>query len=129
MSDSDADLDEADLNKTGAPPPDDGSIRASVVRLIASGREFAEAEFAHAKLKGALIADGLRKWLVLATLALIFLVMAVVILVGSVIIALAPYVGWLGSSLIVAGVAILAAVIFALMARRTFIALFNEVDE
>lgn len=120
MSESDA-----DLKETVAPPPDDGSIKASVERLIASGRELAEAELHWAKLKAALIADGLRKWLALATLALIFLVMGVVILIGSAIIALAPYVGWLWASLIIAGVSILAAVGFALAARRTFIRLLE----
>jgi hypothetical protein len=120
MSESDADLEE-----TVAPPPDDGSIKASVERLLASGRELAEAELQWAKLKAALIADGLRKWLVLATLALIFLVMGVVILIGSAIIALAPYVGWLWASLIVAGISIFAAVGFALAARRTFIRLIE----
>jgi|GEM_PF-1202406 len=126
MSDSDVD---ADVNETAAPLPDDGSIRASVVRLVASGREYAEAELAWARLKVAIIADGLRKWLVLAALALIFLVMGVVILIGSAIIALAPYVGWLYASLIVAGISILAAVLFALAARRTFVALFEEAGE
>ena len=116
MSESDA-----DLKETVAPPPDDGSIKASVERLIASGRELAEAELHWAKLKAALIADGLA----LATLALIFLVMGVVILIGSAIIALAPYVGWLWASLIIAGVSILAAVGFALAARRTFIRLLE----
>lgn len=121
MNDSDA-----DLSEPVAPPPDDGSIQASVARLIASGKELAEAELAWGKLKAAIIADGLRKWLVLATLALIFLVMGVVILIGSAIIALAPYVGWLYASLIVAGIAILASVCFALAARKTFLDLFKE---
>ncbi len=118
---------EADLHdKVASPPPDDGSVRASVTRLLVSGREFAEAEFAWARLKAAIIADGLRRWLVLATLALIFLVMAVVILIGSAIIALAPYVGWLAASLIVAGISIVAAILFALAARKTFLDLFES---
>jgi hypothetical protein len=119
MSESDADIQDA----LAPPPADDGSIRASVARLVASGRELAEAELDWVKLKAAVIADGLRRWLVLAVLALIFLVMGVVILIGSAIIALAPYAGWLGASLIVAGVSIAAAILFALLARRTFLAL------
>ena len=117
MSDSDADLQDA--------LADDGSIRASVARLVASGKELAEAELGWVKLKAAVIAEGLRRWLVFAALALIFLVMGVVILIGSAIIALAPYVGWLGASLIVAGTAIALAILFALLARRTFIALLR----
>lgn len=121
MSTSDAD----ELEK--APPPaDDGSIRASVERLVASGRELAEAEFAWAKLRAAILADGLRKSLVFGTLAIIFLVMGVSILVVSAIIALQPYVGWLAASLIVAAVSIVAAVLCALASRRTFAALFED---
>lgn len=117
-----------DAGQEQAPPPplDDDSIRASVARLIASGKELAEAELAWARLKAALIADGLRKWLVLAALALIFLVTGVVILIVAAVIALAPYVGWLGASLIVAGIAIAAAIGFALAARRTFVALLED---
>ncbi|MBN8830338.1 MAG: phage holin family protein [Sphingomonadales bacterium] len=122
MSDPEADLEE----KAAPPPPDDGSVRASITRLVASGRELAEAELAWAKLKAAVIADGLRRWLILATLAMIFLVMGVVILIASAIIALAPAIGLLLASLIVAGSAILLAAIFALRARRTFLKLFEE---
>ncbi len=118
---------DADLHEEVAPPPaDDGSIRASVARLVASGKELAEAELAWAKVRGALLADGLRKWLLTAALALIFLVMGVTILIASAIIALAPYVGWLAASLIVAGVSILAAILCALASRRIFSGLFGE---
>jgi uncharacterized membrane protein YqjE len=127
MSESDADIADSDETVVPAPPPpDDGSIGASVARLVASGKELAEAELAWAKLKGALIAEGLRKWLVFASLALIFLVMGVVILIVSAIIALTPYVGLLYASLIVAGIAVFGAAICALAARRTFMALFEE---
>lgn len=122
MSTTDADLDGA--TQTAPPPADDGSIRASVSRLIASGKELAEAELAWAKVKGAVLADGLRKWLVLTALALIFLVMGVTILIASAIIALAPLVGWLGASLIVAGISIVAAIVCAIAARRIFTSLF-----
>jgi hypothetical protein len=112
---------DADVDEVPAPPPaDDGSIRASVTRLLASGRDLAEAELAWAKLKAAIIADALRKWLLLATLAMIFLIMGVVILIASAIIALAPLTGWLAASLIVAGISILIAALLALAARRTF---------
>lgn len=122
MSEPDADLHE----KPVSTPADDGSVRASVARLLASGRELAEAEFAWARLKTALIADGLRKWLMFASLAMIFLILGVVILIGSAIIALASFVGSLFASLIVAGACIVAAVISALFARRAFLAIFDE---
>jgi uncharacterized membrane protein YqjE len=122
MTDSDADL-QADV---ATPPGDDGSIRASVTRLVAAGRELAEAELARAKIKGAIVADGVRKWLAFAALAMIFLVMGVTILIVSAIIALAPYVGWLAASLIIAGIAIAAAILCALAARKVFFDLFKE---
>ena len=122
MSEPDADL----QDKPVPPPPDDGSVRASVARLVASGRELAEAEFAWARLKAGLIANGLRKWAMFATLAMIFLTLGVVVLIASGIIALAAYVGYLTASLIVAGVCIVLAVISALFARRAFLALFDE---
>ena len=113
-----------DEQAKAAPPPDDSSVRASFARLVSSGKELAEAELEWAKVKGAVLADGLRKWLVMAALALIFLVMGVTILIVSAIIALAPLVGWLAASLIVAGISILAAIICALVARRVFAGLF-----
>jgi len=113
-----------DEQAKATPPPDDSSVRASFARLVASGKELAEAELEWAKVKGAVLADGLRKWLVMAALALIFLVMGVTILIVSAIIALAPLVGWLAASLIVAGISILAAIICALVARRVFAGLF-----
>jgi len=111
-----------------APPPsrDDPSIKESIARLIASGREMAEAELAWARVKAQIIAENLRTWLVFAALALVFLVMGVVILIVSAIIALAPYVGMLAANLIVAGVSIVIAIICALVARRAFKTLFEE---
>jgi len=122
MSDSDTDLDETVV----PPPPDDGSVRASVARLVASGRELAEAEFAWARVKAAVIADGLRRWLIFASLAMIFLVIGVIILIGSAIIALAQVVGPLLASLIVAGISITLAAIFALVARNVFTGMFGD---
>ncbi|HZV19682.1 MAG TPA: phage holin family protein [Sphingobium sp.] len=107
-----------------APPADDGSVRASVARLVASGKELAEAELAWAKVKGAVLADGLRKCVVMTALALVFLIMSVALLIVSFLIALAPMVGWLVASLIVAGVCIAAAIVCALLARRIFAGLF-----
>jgi uncharacterized membrane protein YqjE len=108
------------------PPADDGSIRATMARLVSSGRELAEAELAWARLKAAIVAETLRKWLILAVLALVFLMMGVTILIVSAIIALAPYVGWLAASLIVAGLSIAIAALLALAARRTFSTLFES---
>lgn len=129
MSISEADLDETakagpSTGSGGPSPEDDGSIRANVTRLIAAGKELAEAELAWAKAKGAVVADGLRKWLMLAALALIFMVMGVTLLIVSAIIALMPLVGLLAASLIVAGLSIVAALVCTLAARRMLTNLF-----
>jgi len=121
MSDIDAEEQPAPL-----PPQDDESIKASFARLIASGKDMAEAELAWAKLKARLIAENLRTWLVFAALSLVFLVMGVIILIVSAIVALAPYVGMLAANLIVASVAIIVSIICALVARRAFKTLFEE---
>ncbi|HWJ71431.1 MAG TPA: phage holin family protein [Sphingobium sp.] len=131
MSISQADRDEAartgpSTANDGPSSADDGSIRGNVTRLIAAGKELAEAEFAWARAKGAVVADGLRKWVMLAALALIFLVMGVTLLIVSAIIALIPLVGLLISSLIVAGLSLLAALICTLAARRILNNLFAE---
>lgn len=129
MNISQADLDE--VAKATPPegsdetsPQDDGSIRASVTRLIAAGKELAKAELAWAKAKGAVVADGLRKGLMLAAFALIFLIMGVTLLIVSAIIALIPLVGLLAATLIVAGLSLLVALVCALAARRLLSRLF-----
>jgi hypothetical protein len=129
MNISEADLDETaeerlSTGSDGSSSEDDGSIRANVTRLIAAGKELAEAELAWAKAKGAVVADGLRKWLLLAALALIFMVMGVTLLIVSAIIALIPLVGPLGASLIVAGLSLVAALICTVVARRMLTNLF-----
>ncbi len=129
MNISEADLDETAKSgsSTGSDrpsPENENSIRANVTRLIAAGKELAEAELAWAKARGAAVADGLRKWLMLAALALIFLVMSVTLLIVSAIIALQPLVGLLAASLIVAGLSLVAALICTLLARRLLGKLF-----
>lgn len=123
MSMADADPVEPDGTRA---PEDDGSIRASVTRLLASGKELAEAELAWARAKGAVVAAGLSMSLIWAVLALILAVMGIGLLVVAAIVALMPLVGLLAASLIVAGLAILGALLCGLAARRTLANLFAE---
>lgn len=106
-------------------PVDDGSIRASVERLVASSRELATAELDWARLKAGVIAVRLRNGLVLGLLAATFLILAVIVLVAAAVIALAPILGWLGASLVVGGAAIIVAILFALAARRALAGLLG----
>ncbi|MBB5986317.1 phage holin family protein [Sphingobium lignivorans] len=109
-----------------APTADDGSIRASVERLVASGREMAEAELTWAKLKAAIIGAILGRALAFGVLAFVFLVMTLIMLIVAAVIALAPMVGWLGATLIVAGVSLAATILFGLLTRSSVQALKRE---
>ena len=120
---------EAEAVQAEPPAPDDDSIKANFTRLFASGRDLAEAELSWAKVKAAIVAETLRRWLIFAVLAVVFMVMGVTILIVSAVIALAPYVGWLAASLIVAGFSIAIAILLALAARRTFSTLFDHKEE
>jgi hypothetical protein len=96
--------------------PDD-SIRASIERLVVAGKELADAELAWAKIKGRGIARILRTGLLLASIALVCLSVGLVLLLVAGVVALAPVVGLLGATLIMSGVALAGAAIFALAAR------------
>ncbi|MCW2382039.1 MULTISPECIES: phage holin family protein [unclassified Sphingobium] len=107
----------------GTPPnPEDAlekeTIGESFSRLIASGRELAEAELTWAKLKAALIAAAARRAALFGVLAFLFVSLALVTLVAAAVIALAPSVGWLGAALIVAGGLLLLALLCGLMVKR-----------
>lgn len=127
MNDPQAQLD-ADMAHADEQPPDDDSIKANFTRLIASGRELASAELDWAKAKAMIVADVLRRGLVLAVLAFVILLFGIAVLVAAAIIALAPHVGWLGAALIVAAVLFVLTVILGLAAKRTFSGLSNPGD-
>jgi hypothetical protein len=122
--------DETDAG-TGETAPDaqrapDDSIRASIERLVASGRELAEAELAWAKIKGRGIARQLRNGLVFATIALACLTVALTLLLVAAIVALAPLVGLLAAVLIVSAVAFVATALFGLLARGAFVRMMKD---
>ncbi len=96
----------------------DGSVRENVERLIASGQELIGAELEWAKLKASLMAVGVRNLLFFGTLAIIFLFAALTTLFIGIIIALAPIVGAAFATFIVGGVALIAALLLGLAARR-----------
>lgn len=106
-------------NTRQGPPPD--SIHASVERLIASGKDLAEAELSWAKLKGRSLASLLRKGLLFGVLATTGLMVGFSLLLVAGIVAIAPHVGgFLYATLIMIGVSFALAVIFGLLARKAF---------
>lgn len=120
---------EADMAQAEQQAPDDDSIPANFARLIASGRELAAAELDWAKAKAMIVAAVLRRSLVLAVLALVLLLFGIAVLVAAAVIALAPYVGWLGAALIVSGLLFALTIILGLAAKRTLAGLSNSGDD
>lgn len=106
-------------NARQGPPPD--SIHASVERLIASGKDLAEAEISWAKLKGRSLASLVRKGLLFGILATTGLMVGFSLLLVAGIVAIAPHVGGLlYATLIMIGVSFALAVIFGWLARKAF---------
>lgn len=128
MTDPQAELD-AKVAQADQHAPDDDSIKANFARLMASGRELASAELDWAKAKAMIVANALRRGLVLAVLALMLLLFGIAVLTAAAIIALAPLVGWLGATLIVAGLLFVLALILGLAAKRSFAGLSNAGDD
>ena len=110
------------------PVSDNDTIKANFTRLIASGRELASAELDWAKAKASIVADVLRLGILLAVLAFVILIFAIGVLIAAAIIALAPHVGWLFATLIVAAVLLVLAALLGLGAKRTLSRLSNSGD-
>ena len=127
MSDSQAEL-EADMARTEESVSDNDTIKANFTRLIDSGRELASAELDWAKAKASIIADVLRRGIMLAVLAFVILLFAIGVLIAAAVIALAPHVGWLLAAFIVAGVLLALVALLGLGAKRAFSRLSNPGD-
>jgi len=115
-------------NAQKGPPPGSGdTIHASVERLIASGKDLADAEISWARLKGQSIAANLRKGLFFGLIATTGLMVGFSLLLVAGIVAIAPHVGGLlYATLIMIGVAFALAVGFGLLARNAFRELIGD---
>lgn len=113
----------------GPPPGSGDTIHASVERLIASGKDLAEAEISWAKLKGRSLAATLRKGLLFGLIATTGLMVGLSLLLVAGIVAIAPHVGGLlYATLIMIGVAFALAIGFGLLARSAFRQLIGDDD-
>lgn len=115
-------------NARQGPPPKADSIQASVERLIASGKDLAEAELSWAKLKGRSLASILRRGIFFAILATSGLMVGFSLLLVAGIMALAPYVGFLYATLIVIAFSFALALLFGWLARQAFRQLMGAGD-
>lgn len=111
----------------GPPPAQGDTIHASVERLIASGKDLAEAEISWAKLKGRRLAANLRKGLFFGLIATTGLMVGMSLLLVAGIVAIAPHVGGLlYATLVMIAVAFALAVGFGLLARNAFRQLIGD---
>lgn len=104
----------------GPPPRTDDSIRGSIERLIAAGKDLADAELSWAKLKGRSLMSTLKRGLFFSIIAVSALMVGLSLLLVAGIVALAPKVGLLPATLIIIAVAFGLAVLFSLLARQAF---------
>lgn len=116
------------VNARQGPPPKADSIQASIERLIASGKDLAEAEISWAKLKGRSLAGTLRRGIFFAILATTGLMVGFSLLLVAGIMALAPFVGFLYATLIVIGLSFAIALLFGWLARQAFRELLGADD-
>jgi hypothetical protein len=117
----------ADAARKGPPPGSGDSIHASVERLIATGKDMAEAEIAWARLKGRSLAAILRRGLLFGVIATTGLMVGLSLLLVAGIVAIAPHVGGLlYATLIMIGVAFALAIVFGLLARGAFRELMGD---
>ena len=110
------------------PPPKADSIQASIERLIASGKDLADAELSWAKLKSRSLAAILRRVIFFTVLATTGLMVGFSLLLVAGIMALAPYVGFLYATLIVIAVSFAIALLFGWFARQAFHQLLGTGD-
>jgi uncharacterized membrane protein YqjE len=111
---------------TETPPRPEGSIKATVQRLIESGKEVVHTELAWARLKGLSAVAIMWRVLVFAGLGLACLIVGVALLLVSMIVALAPVIGLFLAVLSIALLALIAAFLFGFKARRTLGKIFDE---
>ncbi len=123
------DDEEAGAGTRQGPPAGSGdSIQGSVERLIASGKDLAEAEIAWARLKGLSLAAILRRGLFFGVVAVSALMVGLSLLLVAGIVALAPKVGLLYATLIIIVVAFAFAALFGWLSRRAFHQLMSGGD-
>ncbi|WP_336961160.1 hypothetical protein [Sphingobium aquiterrae] len=115
---TDIDADAALLPREELPGEEEQEpLRDVIARLIASGRDYAEAELDRQKLRAALVGAGVRTAAILLVVALILLFAALVTLLIGLVIALAPLLTPLGATAAVSAGGIGISIILALAAR------------
>lgn len=111
------------------PPPQDQSLKDVVLRVVDTGRAYAEAEFDRQKVRAAYVGAGLRTIALLVTVALILLFGVLVTLMVGLIIALSPLLTPLGATAVVAGGALAIIALLLWLALRRWKLLLREPSE
>lgn len=104
-------------------------LRDVIARLIASGRNYAEAELDRQRLRAALVGAGVRTAAILLVVALILLFAVLVTLLIGLVIALAPYLTPLGATAAISAGGIAISVILALVARARIRRMLSDIRQ
>jgi len=96
---------------------DDG-VRATISRLVADGRAYAEAEAEKQKLRATIVMGGVRDTLIFGVVALVLALAAVIALLVGIILTLTPLMGPLGATATVVIVTFLIVGLCLLLAKK-----------
>lgn len=96
---------------------DDG-VRATISRLVADGRAYAEAEAEKQKLRATIVMGGVRDTLIFGVVALVLALAAVIALLVGLILTLTPLMGPLGATATVVIVTFLIVGLCLLLAKK-----------
>lgn len=109
-----------------AAPSTDEPLGDVVVRLVQTGRSYAEAEIGKQKLRVALVGSGLRTIFILGTVALILLFGTLVTLMIGLVFALTPLLTPLGATALVSVLGLGFAGLLLWIAKERAVALFRK---
>lgn len=96
----------------------DEGVRATISRLVADGRAYAEAEAEKQKLRATIVIGGVRDTLIFGVVALVLALAAVIALLVGLILTLTPLIGPLGATATVVIVTFLIVGLCLLLAKK-----------
>lgn len=96
----------------------DEGVRATISRLVADGRAYAEAEAEKQKLRATIVVGGVRDTLIFGVVALVLALAAVIALLVGLILTLTPLIGPLGATATVVIITFLIVGLCLLLAKK-----------
>lgn len=99
---------------------DHGSLTDSVIALLDDGKTYVESEIQFQKTRALFALDRGKSGVILGLVAAALIFLALIALVVGALFGLVPIIGVFGATLVVVGVLVVAAALFALAAKRKF---------